>query len=118
MLEHDFEHDHHYSEKPGSTGYRLFARRVGASVKMGLHVESLASLCRTDEVDPDFVTGDRPSVPVHGHVAPQPIFDLVPHRRIARGIVDASGPQRPLVPGQATSPGWEGGKTDPGGGGP
>src|SRR5574340_1140264 len=56
----------------------LYAGWVFGRVEFGVDGQPGAGRGRGDGLHDDFVTGERPSAPVHGDVGEEPVFDLVP----------------------------------------
>src|SRR5207253_10321571 len=68
---------------------------VGGGVEFGVDGESRSGGGRGDRLHDDFVTGQRPSSPVHRDVGEQPVLDFVPFagawRQVAHGDRQAGG---------------------------
>ena len=66
----------------------LDAGRVGAGVEFGADGEPGAGGGAGDEVDDDFVAGQRSAAPVHRDLAEEPVLDLVPLGGAGREVAD------------------------------
>src|SRR4030095_15930719 len=67
----------------------LDALRVAAGVEFGMYGESLAGGGGADQVDRDFVAGQRLTSPVRRDLAEQAMLDLVPRAGPGREMADS-----------------------------